>query len=316
MSAYPGEHSPIVDEDLWLKVQQKLEANGVERQTTRAEAAQAYLLAGILFDAGGEPMTPTHAIKKGLRYRYYVSRRLITGVRAERERDQEAGQRLPAAQLERLIVERLRTFFADSDAVTEALPPRRRDAPSVKRALAAAADVVRAIEAGGEDRSSAILRSLIARVQVHSDRIDVDLWAELVGQALLTGGHSFCDQADGPIEVAHEGSGRCVLGRLIRLTIEAALKRAGVEMKFVFDRADEASTPDVSLVRLLTRAHGYQAQRNATCFAPRSDTARQSSLPLSRWSPIGGVAPGGETNGGGRTGARGACARRSSRLAS
>ena len=25
-------------------------------------------------------MTPTHAIKKGMRYRYYVSRRMITGV--------------------------------------------------------------------------------------------------------------------------------------------------------------------------------------------------------------------------------------------
>ena len=41
-------------------------------------------------------MTPTHAIKKGLRYRYYVSRRLITGVRAESKRDHEVGQRLPA----------------------------------------------------------------------------------------------------------------------------------------------------------------------------------------------------------------------------
>ncbi len=27
-------------------------------------------------------MTPTHAVKKGTRYRYYVSRRLITGIDA------------------------------------------------------------------------------------------------------------------------------------------------------------------------------------------------------------------------------------------
>ena len=230
-----------------MKVQQKLEANGVERQTTRAESAQAYLLAGILFDADGEPMTPTHAIKKGVRYRYYVSRRLITGVRAERERDQEAGQRLPAAQLERLIVERLRTFFADSDAVTEALPPRRRDAPSLKRALAAAADVVRAIAAGGED-SEFRYPSTAHRSGPGSFRSDRRRpVGGLVAQALLTGGHSFCDQADGP------SPGHIVpdpltidFDRLIRLTIEAALKRAGMEMKFVFDGADEGSTPDVS----------------------------------------------------------------------
>jgi site-specific DNA recombinase len=106
-ASYPGEHPAILDEDLWLKVQYKLEANGVERQITRAATEQAYLLAGVLFDARGEPMTPTHAIKKGVRYRYYVSRPLITGVRTER--GHETGQRLPAPQLERLIVERLRT---------------------------------------------------------------------------------------------------------------------------------------------------------------------------------------------------------------
>ena len=33
---------------------------------------------GMLFDADGNRMTPTHAVKKGARYRYYVSRPLIT----------------------------------------------------------------------------------------------------------------------------------------------------------------------------------------------------------------------------------------------
>src|SRR5213076_3153152 len=32
------------------------------------------LLAGMLFDGDGNRMTPTHATKKGSRYRYYVSR--------------------------------------------------------------------------------------------------------------------------------------------------------------------------------------------------------------------------------------------------
>jgi hypothetical protein len=42
-------------------------------------ALEPSLLTGILFDASCEAMTPTHAVKKGTRYRYYVSRRLITG---------------------------------------------------------------------------------------------------------------------------------------------------------------------------------------------------------------------------------------------
>ena len=55
---------------------------------------QLSLFAGLIYDAQGEPMTPSHAAKKGIRYRYYVSKSLLTG------RDEKAtnrGQRIPAA---------------------------------------------------------------------------------------------------------------------------------------------------------------------------------------------------------------------------
>jgi hypothetical protein len=42
---------------------------------------QPSLLTGMLFDCSGNSMTPTHAVKKGRRYRYYVSRPLITNQR-------------------------------------------------------------------------------------------------------------------------------------------------------------------------------------------------------------------------------------------
>jgi site-specific DNA recombinase len=61
-AAYPGEHTEIVDEELWLHVQEKLEANGIERTGARDRAKLAYLLAGVLFDAEGEAMTSTHAV--------------------------------------------------------------------------------------------------------------------------------------------------------------------------------------------------------------------------------------------------------------
>jgi hypothetical protein len=161
-AAYPGEHLPIVDEDLWASVQRKLQANGVER-STRREAGQRQLLVGVLFDADGKPMTPTHAVKKGVRYRYYVSRRLITGKRGDGEIGRDSGQRLPAVDLERLVVQRLRTFFADPDAVFEAFPRDRRDTPSRKRALYAAQEIIGAIDAGMEGNTLDFLRPVIAR---------------------------------------------------------------------------------------------------------------------------------------------------------
>jgi site-specific DNA recombinase len=135
-------------------------------------------------------MTPTHAVKKGVRYRYYVSRRLITGTRGEEENDQASGQRIPAANLERLVVQRLRSFFADPVALLESLPQHRRDAPSQRRANAAATEIVRALDDRREDAWNMIFRPIIVRVQVGVDRIDVDLSAErLVEQLLQTSSH-------------------------------------------------------------------------------------------------------------------------------
>jgi site-specific DNA recombinase len=60
--AFPGEHAAIVDEELWGRVQSHLEVNRIERREGD-KALEPSLLAGIVFDASSEPMTPTHAIK-------------------------------------------------------------------------------------------------------------------------------------------------------------------------------------------------------------------------------------------------------------
>src|SRR5262249_37773345 len=96
--AYPGEHKPVMDEDLWQEVQKPLTVNRVDRGAGKGNN-HVSLLAGLLYDAHGELMTPSHAVKKGVRYRYYVSKSLLTGgVR---------GQRIPASQIEALVTGRI-----------------------------------------------------------------------------------------------------------------------------------------------------------------------------------------------------------------
>jgi hypothetical protein len=51
---------------------------GLSGQRERAQANPS-LLTGMVFDETGERLTPTYAVKKGTRYRYYVSTSLITG---------------------------------------------------------------------------------------------------------------------------------------------------------------------------------------------------------------------------------------------
>src|SRR5262245_24796743 len=71
-NAYPGEHAAIVKQELWDQVQAALAVNRIER-ATGANAKQPNLLGGFVFDATGERLSPTYAIKKGTRYRYYIS---------------------------------------------------------------------------------------------------------------------------------------------------------------------------------------------------------------------------------------------------
>jgi hypothetical protein len=73
----------------------------------------------LIYDDSGERMTPTHANKKGTRYRYYVSPGLVRGTRRQAPR----GRRVPAGDLERLIEERLTQFLGSEAEVFAAIEP-------------------------------------------------------------------------------------------------------------------------------------------------------------------------------------------------
>jgi site-specific DNA recombinase len=62
--------------------------------------AEPSLLAGLLVDARGERLTPSHAVKKGRRYRYYVSAALITAG----AKDDTPSWRLAAQEIEECVI--------------------------------------------------------------------------------------------------------------------------------------------------------------------------------------------------------------------
>jgi len=83
--SYAGEHEPIVDQPRWDAVQAQLAGNDAEPRNC-GKTRQPSLLAGMLFDRDGNRMTPSHAVRKGTRYRYYVSGSLITKDRTDKIR--------------------------------------------------------------------------------------------------------------------------------------------------------------------------------------------------------------------------------------
>ena len=78
---HKGEHEPILDRALFEAVQEKLAERAVARRLARSSSPS--MLAGLIFDDRGNPMSPSHANKKGVRYRYYVSQALLQNRKAE-----------------------------------------------------------------------------------------------------------------------------------------------------------------------------------------------------------------------------------------
>src|SRR5690606_32928258 len=128
---YPGQHEAIIDAELWQRVQEKLAGNRQARALGDT-AEEPSLLAGLIVDGDGQRMTPTHAVKKGRRYRYYVSAQLISGTRS----DHAKGWRIPAGDIEVLVLDRLRAFVESERDLGEALSRFDLDASAVRSAMA------------------------------------------------------------------------------------------------------------------------------------------------------------------------------------
>ena len=115
---HQGEHEPILDHALFEEVQAKLAANNVERQL-KLKSSPA-ILTGRIYDDRGNRMTPSHATKNGVRYRYYVSNAI------QQNRNGQAGSvcRVPAPEIEDLVTQAVHAHYAlkgDSSAQGDGL---------------------------------------------------------------------------------------------------------------------------------------------------------------------------------------------------
>jgi DNA invertase Pin-like site-specific DNA recombinase len=94
-----GEQKSILDRKVFDAVQSKLDAQRNGTRTVRINSGA--LLMGRIFDDQGNRMTPTSKLKKGVRYRYYVSTVLVQGQAIK------AGSvaRVPAELIEKLVTD-------------------------------------------------------------------------------------------------------------------------------------------------------------------------------------------------------------------
>jgi hypothetical protein len=197
--------------------------------------AHPSLLAGLAFDHTGDRLVPSHAVKGGIRYRYYVSRSLITWLKASHAE----GWRIPAADLEELVVDQLSIFLSHHGQLLDNL---HLDPNSdIRSVLAKAEALVRSLKASRSEY--VLIRSLITSLTVHPDYVVLEIGTNALASEF---GLSGADDAS-----------------TISLTIPTRLKRHGRAVRLLIlqdGRPAQKPQLDPALISSLQKAHRWWDQ--------------------------------------------------------
>ena len=180
---YPGQHDAIIDDEMWQAAQQQLSGNRTPRRTYR-NATSPSLLTGLLFDETGDRLCPSHANKKGKRYRYYISKRLV-----HEARDQE-GWRLPAQEIELAVVGIIATLLNDGRRLLDKLgdvPPAQ---VYLQKTVDAANRLAADIKGGEAALKQDLMQELIERIEVGTGMIIVAIRRQSLLERLGASGNS------------------------------------------------------------------------------------------------------------------------------
>ena len=166
-NVYDGQQEAIIDAKLWDLVQAKLASNRTERALAVGAEAPS-LLSGLIFDRDGNHMTPTHANKRGKRYRYYISAPLL-----DRGSPGENPIRIPALEVEGLVCDRLRNLLARQTELVRRLSPLHLTVTQLEVSLRTAASLTGSWTSLPPDEIKAFVQDAVDRVVVQPREIEI-----------------------------------------------------------------------------------------------------------------------------------------------
>jgi hypothetical protein len=190
----------------------------------------------MLFDAAGNRMTPSYAVKNGRRYRYYVS--------SQDQRESATALRIPAGEIEHLVTCRVRQWLLDPGGIYQST--RLPDLSAQRRLIACAVEIGKSWTELPGIRQRAFLTTLIDRIDVGAHQIDIRLRPTRLA-ALL-------DRAATPLPSAPDDE-------IQILSIPVRLRRSGRAIRMLIEGTDPFATakPNARLVKLLIRARRFNA---------------------------------------------------------
>ncbi len=256
--SYPGLHPAIIDQTLWDSVQTKLLAAHARPRGRGAVVTPSRCLLGKLRDETGDLLTPTQTFRRGIRYTYYVSNRLIEGG------VDPSAWRIPApafeATLKSILVAHLRQ--AAGGYTLQTVPDALGSGTLVAQVDRLCHRIVNEPD---------LFPSLIDGATLGRDCIALRLKADVLAETLAIDADSFSSD-------------------LLAFQHKITLRRRGAELRIVAGDCEPA--PDDVLIRVVAEARNWaKALMSGTPLATLAKTTGRSEpyirvrLPLAFLSP-------------------------------
>jgi site-specific DNA recombinase len=252
---YDGRHDAIVDQKIWQQAAELLASNRVTRRTSH-NVASGRILLGLLFDESGNRFTPTHSSKKGRRYAYYT-------LTPTDECTPAVVQRLPAVELEQLVVSRIRDLLSkpiDLAANFSALSVR-----DTRLLVAAGRHRAEQLTDITSSDSARLLRNILMRLVLSEAKILIEISVSALKTALLE------QHGDSFEQGGHDN--------IIHLECPLLIRRRGSEVKLMLENGEPTEPkPIPSLARAVALSRHWADEIVDGKFSNLDEVARSASL--------------------------------------
>jgi DNA invertase Pin-like site-specific DNA recombinase len=244
---YKGLHDPIISEALWAEVQKRITDN-TNNRTSGRRSKNPSLLVGKIETDDGQTLTPTHAVKNGVRYRYYANVKPAPKGGA-RSKSSEPIIRIPAAAIERLVADRLMKLFCSQTELVDLVQPLNLSASKLHEVIQKAQETAEAWSTKSAADQRSILQVVLIKVRLRSDHVELWLSRQGLHKALLQSKSSDANQTEdrtsnstGPLEE-----------HLICIKTENCLEPTGNGLRLVISDAHQ-TTNNMQLAPLLAES--------------------------------------------------------------
>ncbi len=264
---YEGEHDGIIDQETFERVQVQLKEQAPKRRHP-TNTQDVHLLTGILFDETGDRLTPSHTRNRGVRYRYYVSKRIV-----DRGRDPAspyAGWRIRAGHIDTIVEDQLLQILSDSGQLMEWFG-NDLDSEQITQLTTQTWDKQNQWTGLTGEQKRKILQHLFARITVRVGwiRFELDRGA-LITWLMGRPRDSLSEEKHGIFELEQPMS----------------VRRRGVESRMVMANGASMPRPDAALIDFVVRANTYLAALTDGSAKSLTQVAREQGTVVSEVSRL------------------------------